>query len=155
MSIGQATAVSVTSGDDIQGVNIRTISGHTFHVAGKLEGQLAQWQGGLIQILPKEEEQMIVAAGASNISPGAFVKSIGFRGTAVSAGEIDMTSEGDAELQVVIRYGTATVSGTVDQMGQLDGGKNKPSTPVHILLIPWIRRADGSDIHFTATDDAN
>lgn len=83
--------------------------------------------------------------------PGAYVKSIHYGQTNVTTAELDFSDGAVAEMEIVYRYGVATVSGTVSQPGEDRRGGHGVAL-AHVVLVPKELDPAGRGIQFAGTD---
>ncbi len=87
-----------------------------------------------------------------NPPPGTYTKAVLYGQADANGKELDLSQGASGELQIVFRYGTAEVDGTV-QTTAATGSDPSASIPsaIAIYLIPEPVNADGSGIRFGST----
>ncbi|MDQ2710944.1 MAG: hypothetical protein M3Y24_01710 [Acidobacteriota bacterium] len=141
LSLTNATAVSVPSGEDVHGIDIRAIKTNTYHVRGRIDGSKGQWVGGSVELLPAEEEQMIIVFGAGNLSPEGE-----FDFPDITPGSyrlIFQSAAGASKMQVEVKDSDKVVNvpaienGTIRGKVAVDASTGTESIPIpKITLIP-------------------
>jgi hypothetical protein len=113
------TPVSVSAGQDVNGIDIRVVTANTYHVRGRIDGAKDEWSGATVRLLPDKEEPLNLVLGVGNVAPdGTFdfpdvspgVYKIDFRSHA-GAGQLPIEVQ-DADVSVALHAtGNTTLHG--------------------------------------------
>lgn len=98
----------------------------------------------------------------ANAPAGTYLKSVRYGQQEVLGKELDLSGGAAGDLELVFRYGTAEVDGTVQaaESGSVPAGASSTGQPAappaatSILLVPDVLNSDGSGMHFGSTNQS-
>ena len=147
-----ASAVDLKAGQEMPGVDIRQRSLETFHIRGKVAGDLADTEGrmNMLMIMPVEagEVDMMFNNMAiigkdhtfdiANVAPGPYVIMMpNFNGGKQTARQTVEVGTGDVNDVVITPQPAFVIHGAVELQGKLSGNaKDKPLESIYVTLQP-------------------
>jgi hypothetical protein len=147
-----ASQVDLKPGEEMPGVEIRMRSVETFHIRGKLTGDLTESNGqpAMLMLMPEGGDGspfMFGGAGLvakdhtfefAGVAPGAYVIAMGnFNGQQRFARQTVEVGNGDVNDVMLTTQPTFTLRGSIELQGALAGSaKDKGLESIQVMLIP-------------------